>query len=76
MECYAVGCNGSNRSVLTKITYFIFFCICLGLSQNLFANPRTPSQALPDFFKRYEKRDFYDLEKMWSEEIPKEKAMI
>ena len=23
-----------------------------------------------------EKRDFYDLEKMWSEEIPKEKAMI
>ena len=22
------------------------------------------------------KRDFYDLEKMWSEEIPKEKAMI
>ncbi len=23
-----------------------------------------------------EKREFYDLEKMWSEEIPKEKAMI
>ena len=23
-----------------------------------------------------EKRDFYDLEKMWSEEIPKEKAII
>ena len=23
-----------------------------------------------------EKRDFYDLEKMWSEELPKEKAMI
>ena len=23
-----------------------------------------------------EKRKFYDLEKMWSEEIPKEKAMI
>lgn len=23
-----------------------------------------------------EKRDFYDLEKMWSEEIPKEKAMV
>ncbi len=23
-----------------------------------------------------EKRDFYDLEKMWSEEIPKEKAVI
>ena len=23
-----------------------------------------------------DKRDFYDLEKMWSEEIPKEKAMI
>ena len=23
-----------------------------------------------------EKRDFYDLEKMWSEEIPKEKALI
>jgi ribosome-associated protein len=23
-----------------------------------------------------EKRDFYDLEKMWSEEIPKERAMI
>ena len=23
-----------------------------------------------------EKRDFYDLEKMWSEEIPKEKAML
>jgi ribosome-associated protein len=23
-----------------------------------------------------EKRDFYDLEKMWAEEIPKEKAMI
>ena len=23
-----------------------------------------------------EKRDFYDLEKLWSEEIPKEKAMI
>ena len=23
-----------------------------------------------------EKRNFYDLEKMWSEEIPKEKAMI
>ena len=23
-----------------------------------------------------EKREFYDLEKMWSEEIPKEKAMV
>ena len=23
-----------------------------------------------------EKRDFYDIEKMWSEEIPKEKAML
>ena len=23
-----------------------------------------------------EKRDFYDLEKMWSEEIPKEKAIV
>ena len=23
-----------------------------------------------------EKREFYDLEKMWSEELPKEKAMI
>ena len=23
-----------------------------------------------------EKREFYDLEKMWSEEIPKERAMI
>ena len=23
-----------------------------------------------------DKREFYDLEKMWSEEIPKEKAMI
>lgn len=73
MECYAVGCNGSNRSVLTKITFLIFFCICLGLSQNLFANPRTPSQALPDFFKRYEKKDFYDLKKQQQiiPEIPK-----
>ena len=24
----------------------------------------------------HEKREFYDLEKMWSEEIPKEKAML
>ena len=23
-----------------------------------------------------EKRDFYDLEKMWSQEIPKEKAIV
>ena len=73
MEYYAVGCNRSNRSVLTKITYLIFFFICLGLSQDLFANPRTPSQALPDFFKRYEKRDFYDLKKQQQTipEIPK-----
>ena len=25
---------------------------------------------------KHEKREFYDLEKMWSEEIPKEKAII
>ena len=41
---------------------FVLVFISLCLNNNITnANPRTPSQALPDFFKKYSKPDFLDL---------------
>lgn len=53
---------------LIKSLVVSVFVLLFGFSTT--ANTRTPSQALPDFFKKYNQPQFYDLKKK-KKEIPK-----
>ena len=46
---------------LIKSLVVSVFVLLFGFSTT--ANTRTPSQALPDFFKKYNQPQFYDLKK-------------
>ena len=50
----------SSKNIIWHLKYLlIFISLCIH-NNSTSANPRTPSQALPDFFKRHSQPDFFD----------------
>ena len=53
----------SNHIFYSFVKSFVVGALVLLFGFSTSANPRTPSQALPDFFKKYNQPQFYDLKK-------------
>ena len=62
--------KNSKHNVCSLVKFLVAVALVLLFGFSTSANPRTPSQALPDLFKKYNQPQFYDLKKK-QKKLPK-----